>query len=227
MPVLRQDESYLIGTAQAIKALEKKDKAYVLVISDSHGDYDRFYALLEACGSKLDALIFCGDGSFDLVGIIEAMANESPDSPLPDKILPPVIAFVRGNGDAESYSYTYKGKNEVIIAPQAQNLTICGKKIFVAHGHKYSVDFGLDYAVEIAEKLGLDYFFYGHTHIPREKKLKNTWFINPGSCSRPRGGFPPTCALLKLYKDEKEAACHFYEIKENRFGNVDLKPMKI
>ena len=58
MPVLRQDESYLIGTAQAIKALGKKDKAYVLVISDSHGDYDRFYALLEAYGSKLDALIF-------------------------------------------------------------------------------------------------------------------------------------------------------------------------
>ena len=225
MLYLQQEESYIIGSHEAIQALAKKEEAYILVLSDSHGYYESFYAVLESCASKVDALVYCGDGCVDVVGVVEELANECPHSSLHGTILPPVVVFVRGNGDPEAFSYIKQGKNERIIIPQAQNLTICGKNVFVVHGHTYSVNYGLDYAVQVAERLGVDNFFYGHTHIPRFKQIKKTRFINPGSCVIPRGGYPPTCALVKMHKDFREDVCSFYEIKENRFGKVDLKPI--
>lgn len=227
MSDLRQDESYLIGSEQAIKALAKKDEAYVLLLSDSHGDYDLVYDILGACGSQVDAFLFCGDGIENIVSLFEEAIHENPEHGLLRKRLPPVIAFVRGNGDAESYDYLNRGKRERLIIPQAQNFIVCGKKIFLTHGHKYSVDFGLDYAAQVSAKLKLDYFFYGHTHIPRIKLIKQTKFINPGSCVFPRGGFPPTCALIKLHKNNDDDICDFYEIKKNRFGGIDLQKISI
>lgn len=227
MPGLQQDESYLIGSEAAIKALSKKELAYVLVLSDSHGNYDVLYDVLQECGSRLDALIFCGDGSEDIVRLFEDALQEDPVHGALRKIFPPVIAFVRGNGDAESYAYNNGDKREICIVPQAQNITICGKNLFVTHGHKYSVDFGLDYASQVSERLGVDYFFYGHTHIPRNKKIKHTTFINAGSCSRPRGGFPPSCAILKIQKDLSNDPCDFFEIKQSRFGGIKLEKIRI
>ena len=46
---------------------------------------------------------------------------------------------------------------------------------------------------------------FGHTHVPCNittvNKKFNDYFVNPGSCARPRGGHPNSCAILTIEKD--------------------------
>jgi putative phosphoesterase len=41
-----------------------------------------------------------------------------------------------------------------------------------------------------------DLVVFGHTHRPVYEKVYNTYFVNPGSVSKPRGGFP--CSLVRM-----------------------------
>ena len=42
--------------------------------------------------------------------------------------------------------------------------------------------------------------FYGHTHVAREENFKNFKIVNPGSCSRPRGGQSAGFAIATVEK---------------------------
>ena len=66
MNSLTQIESNLIGSRQAILDLENKNSANILVISDTHGDYDVLCDIIEEFGVVSDALVFCGDGICDI-----------------------------------------------------------------------------------------------------------------------------------------------------------------
>jgi putative phosphoesterase len=189
----KQNKKLLIGSKKAIAALEKKDYARLLVISDSHGNFERFYSIMERYGSNCDALIFCGDGFSDLVTLFSMAKKNAPA----EKYIPPVIAFVRGNCDPQRLLL---GDKE-ITAPVEQSLVVNGHKILVVHGHAHGVDFGMD-------KLGLqmkldsyDTVFYGHTHIASQQLAGDFRFINPGSCARPRGGQVPSLAIATVGKD--------------------------
>ena len=56
MNSLTQIESNLIGSQKDILALEEKSSANILVISDTHGDYDVLCDIIEEFGHISDAL---------------------------------------------------------------------------------------------------------------------------------------------------------------------------
>ena len=62
MNALEQDSSLLIGSAQDIESLARKDSAEIIVASDSHGGGAQLLGILTECGRQADAFIFCGDG---------------------------------------------------------------------------------------------------------------------------------------------------------------------
>ena len=102
MNSLTQLASNLIGSQEDIIALEEKSSANILVISDTHGDYDVLCDIIQEFGHISDALVFCGDGICDISSYIqEAYVDESLQ-----EHLPPVVAIVKGNGDSE--------KNQII-----------------------------------------------------------------------------------------------------------------
>lgn len=193
LTTLIQEVHSLVGSKADVEALEKKDQARLLVISDSHGHLSTFEKVLRQYGKFVDALIFCGDGSGDLAHILE----ESRSDAFLMNCLPPVIACVRGNCDASVYPVN---KDFSLQVPNTQFLIVNGIGILVVHGHREGVDFGL-------ENLGLEMqlseaktAFYGHTHVSREDYLNDYQIVNPGSIGRPRGGQPQCFAIATVEK---------------------------
>jgi len=45
---------------------------------------------------------------------------------------------------------------------------------------------------------GVDLLFHGHTHVPRNEKVGDTRFLNPGTVGKPNKGVPGSFAWLKL-----------------------------
>ena len=59
MNSLVQQDSMLIGSAEAVTELENKEQARLLVLSDSHGAIDTVKHIILQCGTDADALVFC------------------------------------------------------------------------------------------------------------------------------------------------------------------------
>ena len=137
----------------------------ILVISDSHGRADRIETLLSV-NSTHGAIFFLGDGLRDLAWI------DTHNSP---------VYSVCGNCDLSSFC-----DDEILTE-------LAGKRIFAAHGHKYSVKSGYERMVARAASLGADIMLFGHTHSPLEKYFragecvgetvlsKDLYVLNPGS----------------------------------------------
>lgn len=45
---------------------------------------------------------------------------------------------------------------------------------------------------------GFKVVLHGHTHVPRDEVFGGVRWLNPGSASRPRGGFPPSFGWLEV-----------------------------
>ena len=45
---------------------------------------------------------------------------------------------------------------------------------------------------------GCDLLLHGHTHIPRNERIGETRFFNPGTVGKPNKGVPPSYAWLEL-----------------------------
>ncbi len=134
----------------------------IIVLSDTHG---RNRGFLESImyDTRPDMIFHLGD----YVGDGENIS----------KILGVPSLIVRGNGDFGS------GYNEEEI------IEIKGKKIFLTHGHRYDVRYGLDNIIYRGMELEVDMVLFGHTHIPVNIREKDMIIMNPGSPSFPRGLF--------------------------------------
>jgi len=133
------------------------------VISDTH----RNASSIELLGDKikaLDVLIHLGD-NVDDISIIE-------------KYFKGRIINVKGNCDFSTST------------PYDRLEDICGKRIFITHGHRYSVKEGLFKLRYKALETGANIVLYGHTHIGKIDFVEGVWYINPGSASEPRDGSP-------------------------------------
>ncbi len=224
---LVQQSSYLIGSLDAIKKLEKKKQARLLVLSDSHGDYDVFFDIIEEFGPDADALIFCGDGICDLVQYLEeAQENETIKN-----ALPPVIAFVKGNGDSERYFYEVEGEDQsirhIIAAPHRIVFTAAGRHIMAVHGNRHGVDIGTETLLDTASSLDADIVLFGHTHRPFFTERSISLVMNPGSCSRPRGGMPASLAVVTFPGLTERYCVDFFEIGEGLFGKKTFRPFRL
>ncbi len=210
---ISQHKQNIIGASSAIDALAKKDHARLLVLSDSHGRYGVVESIVRRFGSECDAIIFCGDGVSDIATLLY---KAKADKKLMECV-PPVIAAVHGNCDPASYPID-KG---TLYFSELIELKVNGRDILVTHGHNQGVDWGLD-------TLGLEMqvsecttAFYGHTHVAHEENIKNFKLVNPGSCSRPRGGQAPGFAIATVEKNFVDMA--FIKMEMGSDGTTEYK----
>lgn len=209
---LSQNSNYLIGSQADIAALATKEHARILTLSDSHGDWRGLMRIVKHFGPTCDALVITGDCWRDLEELLE-LADE--DTAV-QQVIPPVLGFVRGNGDSSYFAISYDiGKNNSnartlpkgsVLMPDRLVLTANGQQILFVHGHMEGVDYGYNKLGLDAKMLGLHYAVHGHTHIPVFEQRGDFTFINPGSISRPRGGSPASFAILTVEKTFIDAA---------------------
>ena len=141
----------------------------LLVISDSHGRYERISELI-ATHKNIDALIFLGDGLSDLdrAGVYEE---------------PFAVFSVKGNCDGISLF----GR---AVSPNESLLELDGYRFLIMHGHTRGVKHSMTNAVYAAIEADADVLLFGHTHEPVEKYIpadseyslcKPLYLFNPGS----------------------------------------------
>ena len=128
-----------------------------IVLSDTHG-FRRGIDELEGIFSESDYIIHLGDTSAD-GNYIRAR--------FPDKTF-----VLNGNCD-----FPPLGEDEEILC-------IEGVKIFLCHGHRYSVKSTLLRLADKAKKEGCSLALYGHTHSAREDEIDGVTLINPGCGTR-------------------------------------------
>ena len=133
----------------------------ILVISDTHGYLDLLPKTLKMAGT-VDVLIHLGD----ICGDEDALTAQVSCP----------IYMVPGNNDWSSR------------APRELTVPIAGKTVFLTHGDKYHVSYGLDRLKYRAEEVGADVAMFGHTHVPFLDMSGKPWLMNPGSLSLPRRG---------------------------------------
>lgn len=146
----------------------------ILVFSDSHGVLEPMLSLTAEHSPQL--IIHLGDGAGD----IKRLKKELPGIP---------VINVRGNCDSLS------------TLPEREITELLGHRLFLTHGHRYSVKYGTDSLLTAAMCAGADIVMYGHTHIPDCRQENGLLILNPGSI-----GYNRSFALLELEENETPRA---------------------
>lgn len=145
----------------------------ILVISDTHGDINKAEDVIRKT-TGIDLIIHLGDYFRDA----QKLAGEFPDIP---------IEYIYGNSDFM-----------IEDTPGEKLLEIKGRKIFITHGHRYSVKWDYDKLFKKAEELKVDMLLFGHTHIPELIKREGYFIMNPGSLTDPRDDSNESYAVIEL-----------------------------
>lgn len=222
MNALERPVPGFLGSAAAIEALAASEGARVLALSDTHGHYSVVEAIVRDFGPECDALAFAGDGMWDIVQYLER-AYES------DRLasaLPPVLAFVSGNGDGEEYRVGLPEGGDVaktcpgfaFSVPDRLILSAAGFRLFLAHGHRHSVDVSPEILVNVAHSLDCDIAVFGHTHMPFQETYSRVLALNPGSPARPRGGSESSFAIIELDSTSITPRVRFVTVREGTRG---------
>lgn len=130
----------------------------ILVVSDTHGICDHLLTVMDR-ERPFQLVLHAGDVERD-----EDFIRGYAKCPM---------YIVRGNCDY-SYELPYEA-----VAPFA------GHKIFITHGHRYQVYYGLQALKSAAAERGADIVVFGHTHVPCLEEGHMT-VMNPGSLTKPR-----------------------------------------
>lgn len=130
----------------------------ILIVSDTHRQNNAYLKIVQL--HKPDMIIHCGDAEG-----AEYLLSQAADCP---------VHIVLGNNDFFSE------------LPRELELTICGYKVWVTHGHNYYVSMGNETIKREAIARGADIVCYGHTHRPVIDLDDDVIALNPGSLSYPR-----------------------------------------
>lgn len=127
----------------------------ILVVSDSHGDK---YNLIKAIDEQKSAeiIIHCGDSRGELSDLNLLYKDK-------------MIVAVKGNCDMGS------------TLENTQTINVCGKKIFVTHGHLFNAKYTLLNLCLKAREEKADILLFGHTHNPLNIYDDGLYILNPGS----------------------------------------------
>ena len=147
------------------------------VFSDTHGDISGARRFFDSL-APLDCLFHLGDCV--------------PDGKKLSKLFSCPLYAVRGNCD-------YRTEE-----PLERVVDLGGKRFLLVHGHQYYSFSSLLYR---GEEVHADMVLYGHTHMPDLSADGARLLLNPGSLSRPRGGFTESCALILI--DGKDLTVRF------------------
>ena len=131
----------------------------VLIISDTHGRHTGLDRVLEEAG-EIDMFIHLGDveGGEDYINAVVGCEKH----------------MVKGNNDFFS------------DLPREEEFYIGGYKVFITHGHPYSVSLDPEYIRGEGEARKADIVMFGHTHKPYFEQKDGLTVLNPGSVSFPR-----------------------------------------
>lgn len=128
----------------------------ILVFSDSHRDIDSCARVINNIVG-VDMVLHAGDHISDAKELCRMFPHIN-------------FEYVPGNCDFSA------DDSEIVIET-------CGKKIFLTHGHGYSVKTDENYSelLSRAESLGCDCAVFGHTHRSLCDPRRNVLLLNPGS----------------------------------------------
>ena len=156
----------------------------ILIISDTHGRTNTIRDVLDTVGD-IDMFIHLGDVCGD-------------EEYIYDNVTCP-IHMVAGNNDWDS------------DLPMQEEFMIGRYKVFITHGHRYSVHYGTDRLQELIKYDGYDIVMYGHTHVPYlEEDPDDITILNPGSISKPRQADHRYTYMVMEIDDEDEVT---YELR--------------
>lgn len=131
---------------------------------------------------ECDLIIHAGDNFIDTKYIYE-MTNVG-------------IMAVRGNCDFDNV------EDEILFEVEDRNIFLC-------HGDKYEVKYGLEMLESKAKSINADIVVFGHTHNPIYIEKDSILYINPGSVSIPRNVKYRSFVILEI----KDKNIKFNEIK--------------
>lgn len=143
----------------------------IVVFSDTHGRISKCISAMERFG-KVDMIIHLGD-----------IMRDAEDLKAYFETVP--VQAVCGNCELPGGNSAEK------------TFEVCGKKIYMTHGHIYNVKSTLR---EIADKVkseGADIGLFGHTHKSFDGDAYGARLLNPGSCALPAEGVP-TCGIIEI-----------------------------
>lgn len=161
----------------------------ILIVSDIHGSLPALERVL-ACYEREHC---------DLLCLLGDILNYGPRNGLPKGLDPQAIAArlndmaahivaVRGNCDSEVDQMLLR------FPIMADYALVCDgtRRLFLTHGHIYNEE-------RLPELAGVDYFFYGHTHLQHivRPAAGRPLICNTGSPTFPKNGNPPTFALYE------------------------------
>ena len=118
--------------------------------------------------------------------------NDLPEEYAPKKVIAMLneikeeICAVRGNCDTEVDQMVL----EFPILADYSLLAVDGLRLYATHGHVYNEQ-------HMLPLMPGDILIHGHTNIYEAKKSGEHVILNPGSVSIPKGGNPPTYAILE------------------------------
>lgn len=131
----------------------------ILVVSDSHGRNDNMIRTIKKV-SPIDMMLHLGDID---------MGPEELEHLAGCKV------------------YAVCGNNDFLADYPKELLIEIGKhKVFMTHGHRYRISYGLKDLAQAAKSKGADTVLYGHTHVVSSKIVDGILMLNPGSISLPR-----------------------------------------
>lgn len=144
---------------------------WVGVLSDSHGDVGRAEQAVKAMGA-VDLVIHAGDFYQDALHLRDELGIE--------------VKVVVGNCD------------RCVPGPHEELLELAGHRIYLTHGHLYSVKQGLIRLAYRAREVEAEMVIFGHTHVPQNEEADGIHYLNPGSVAWPRIPGQFTYALVRL-----------------------------
>ncbi len=121
------------------------------------------------------------------------------------------VFFLGDNvSDIEDFEFMYPSINFYKVAGNCdfgslvQNTgleKIDSVNILYTHGHIFDVKYSLSRLKEKAKNTTSKIVLYGHTHVASILYEDGIYFVNPGSCSRPRDGKKPSYAVIDIEKN--------------------------
>ena len=138
----------------------------IAVFSDSHGYPERMLRAIEHF--KPELVLHLGDGGRD----VDKIKTQFPEIPL---------KAVKGNCDISGN------------LPETATMTINGIKLFMTHGHLFSVKQTPAMLISHAVTEGANIVLFGHTHTAANYFEQGVMVINPGTA-----GYPPMKNFVEL-----------------------------
>lgn len=143
-------------------------------MSDNHGRWQKVQEIITALKEQVDFIFHCGDSEF----------------PADDPIWEDVDSVVSGNMD---YDPQYR---------KIQTLETPAGKVLVLHGHRHGVNHSNTQVLDLAQEMGAQFAFHGHTHRLYAEYKNNVLLLNPGSLNHSRGPIEEkTFAIITLESD--------------------------